>query len=120
MKRVLLLVVLLGCLVYAGDYLSLRLQIPNHRPQFGSVMVERYYAVPLKNRKTEYMFDQPVAVTCVHSLFPHFGDPPCWYLSRHTRQQIRLGALRLAAPYAPCRLAASEGALVTTARFRAV
>jgi hypothetical protein len=120
MRRVLFLAVLLGCLVYASDYLSLRLPIPNHRPQFGSVMVERYYAVPLKNRKTEYMFDQPVAVTCVHSLFPHFGDPPCWYLSRHTRQKIRLGALRLAAPYAPCRLAPSAGAFATIARFRAV
>ncbi|HLI83760.1 MAG TPA: hypothetical protein VKV17_07555 [Bryobacteraceae bacterium] len=90
-KRVLLLAILLGLAVYAGDYLSLVLQIPGHRAQFGSIMVERDYAVPLKNRGTEYMFDQPVAVTCVHSLFPHFGDPPCWYLSRHTRQEIKLG-----------------------------
>jgi hypothetical protein len=98
MKRVLFIAVLLGSLVYAGDYLSLRLQIPNHRPQFGSVMVERYYAVPLKNRRTEYMFAPPALVSCVHSLFPHFGDPPCWYLSRHTRQKIKLGALRHVAP----------------------
>jgi hypothetical protein len=92
-KRVLfcavLVLVLLGVLVYAGDYVSLQLQIPNHRAQFGSVMVERGYAVPLKNRTTEYMFDPPVPVTCVYSLFPHYGDSPCWYLSRHARQEIQ-------------------------------
>ncbi|HEY7390636.1 MAG TPA: hypothetical protein VH640_19110 [Bryobacteraceae bacterium] len=97
MKRVLFITILVACLVYAGDYLSLRLQVPNRRPQFGSVLVERYYAVPLKNRRTEFMPAQPAPVTCVHSLFPHFGDPPCWYLSRHTRQEIKLGALRSAA-----------------------
>jgi hypothetical protein len=98
MRRVLLTVILLGCLLYGGDYVSLQLQIPNHRAQLGSVMVKRSYDVPLKNRSTEYMFDQPVAVTCVYSLFPHFGDPPCWYLSRHTRQEIKMGGLLRPAP----------------------
>jgi hypothetical protein len=86
MKRVLLVLIVLPCLVYLGDYLSLHFDIPNHRPQFGSVVVERDYAVPLKNRTTEYMFDQPAPQACVYSLFPHFGDSPCWYLTRHTRQ----------------------------------
>jgi hypothetical protein len=92
-RRILLTTILLACLVYAGDYVSLQLQIPNHRAQLGTVMVERDYAVPLKNRSTEYMFDQPVPVTCVHSLFPHFGDPPCWYLRHHARQEIKMGRL---------------------------
>jgi hypothetical protein len=26
-------------------------------------------------------------VTCVHSLFPHMGYQPCWYLSRHSEQR---------------------------------
>jgi len=94
MKRILPItgfLLALFAVVYAGDYLSLRFQIPGRRPQFGSVTVRRSYAVPLKNRTTEYMFDPPAPQECVNSLFPHFGDPPCWYLSRHTRQQINVG-----------------------------
>ena len=79
--------------IYAGDYLSLRFQIPNRRTQFGSVTVRRLYAVPQKNRSTEYMFDQPSAQACVYSLFPHFGDSPCWYLSRHKTQVINVGGM---------------------------
>jgi len=86
-----LIVILLGWVVYGGDYLSLRYRFPNHREQFGSVQVTTYYAVPMKNRSTEYMFSPAVSQTCVNSLFPHFGDPPCWYLSRHKRQQIDVG-----------------------------
>ena len=84
---------LAGVCVYVCDYLALRFRIPNNREQFGSVMVQRSYAVPLKDRKTEYMFDPPAPQACVNSLFPHFGDPPCWYLRRHTRQQINVSRL---------------------------
>jgi hypothetical protein len=87
-KRFLVAALALAALVYGGDYLSLRFQVPDHRPQFGSVVVRRYYAVPLKNRSTEYMFDQPAPQTCVYSLFPHFGYVPCWYLERHRSQEI--------------------------------
>ncbi len=94
-KRILLIVasiaVLSFVLLYAGDYLSLRYRFPGDREQFGSVQVRRYYAVPMKNRTTEYMFDQPTSVTCVNSIFSHFGSLPCWYLRRHTRQEIKVG-----------------------------
>jgi hypothetical protein len=90
--RRLLTIAIFCCLcLYLGDYFSLLFQIPNHRAQVGSVTVERYYAVPLKNHKTEYMFDSPAAMACVYSLFPHFGDAPCWFLTRHRRQEIKLG-----------------------------
>jgi len=50
---------------------------------------------PLKNRTTEYMFDPPAPQECVKLSVSALGDPPCWYLSRHTRQQINVGgALR--------------------------
>ena len=88
MRRTLLVVVLLVGVIYAGDFLSLRLRIPNHREQLGSVQVRRFYAVTLKNHKTEYMFEEPQAMACVNSLFPHDGYTPCWYLNRHKRQQI--------------------------------
>ncbi len=93
MKRLLLFVVLFGVLIYAGDYVSFQLPIPSGRQQYGSVQVHRYYAVPYKNKSTGYMFDEPATETCVYSLFPHFGNPPCWYLSRHPQQEIKTSAL---------------------------
>jgi len=90
LKRVLIIAVLAFALIYAGDYISLRYRIPNSREQFGSVMVEQSYAVPQKDKKVEYIFDPPAPQTCVNSLFPHFGDPPCWYLERHKRQQVNV------------------------------
>ena len=94
MKRLLLhtilpSLILLCVVVYLGDFLSLRYQIPKREP-YGSVVVRELYAVKLKNKQTEYMFQPPAPQECVNSLFPHFGDPPCWYLERHTRQQVNV------------------------------
>ncbi len=97
MKRVLIIavlcVLLAGALAYVCDYASLRYRIPNNRAQFGSVMVQRTWIIPMKDiRSQQYVFDPPAPQDCVNSLFPHFGDPPCWYLSRHTKQQINTGS----------------------------
>lgn len=54
----------------------------------GSVRVQRYYAVPRKDGRTEFLFDQPGDEPCVRSLFPHFGDAPCWYLTKHPQKRI--------------------------------
>ncbi|HTV60915.1 MAG TPA: hypothetical protein VMJ93_18725 [Verrucomicrobiae bacterium] len=58
----------------------------NKAAAFGSVQV--YLATPTKGSRLEIFTDQPESVTCVHALFPHYGDSPCWYVSRHTTQQI--------------------------------
>ena len=58
------------------------------RAQFATVKVAPYYAVPLKDHKTEFLFDDPREETCVNSLFPRQGDSPCWYLKRHKEQRI--------------------------------
>jgi len=93
-KRVFLRVVgailLLCALVYAADYLSLRLKIPPSRQPFGSVIVQPYYEIHEKNGKTEYDFKDPTAETCVSSLFPHLGYQPCWYLRRHPERKIEI------------------------------
>ncbi len=59
-----------------------------NRGAFGTVTIYHYYdyAIQKKANKTEYVFkgsDQ----TCVHSLLPHIGRSPCWYLQRHTEQR---------------------------------
>jgi hypothetical protein len=88
MRRIALTVMALIGLLYAGDYASVRFRIPKRRDPFGVVQVRPYYAVPQKNGKPEFYFLDPQNQTCVHSLFPHLGYNPCWYVSRHARQRI--------------------------------
>ena len=97
MKRILIIAVvgilLAVALVYVCDYAALRYRFPNNRAQFGSVIVQRTWIIPMKGgRSQQYVFDPPAPQDCVNSLFPHFGDPPCWYLSRHTKQQVNTGS----------------------------
>ena len=89
MKRVLAIAALLLIAIYLGDLLSVRYGFPGHRDTYGSVTVTRTYAVPEKDpKKEDYFFIPPEAQTCVNSLFPHFGYPPCWYLKRHQTQRV--------------------------------
>ena len=81
---------LLAALVYAGDYLSVRVPIPPSRAPFSSVSVTPEYVIHEKNGKVEYQFAEPVNQPCVNSLFPHFGQAPCWYLRRHAEKQIEI------------------------------
>jgi hypothetical protein len=91
LRRLLVIAVVSLCglltIAYAADYLSIRYRIPGNREQLGMVTVRRYDAVQEKNGKTEFLFNPPEAQTCVHSLFPHFGYTPCWYLARHAEQR---------------------------------
>jgi len=94
MKRVIqicaLALVILLALTYAGDYLAARFHIPKSRELYSTITVRPYYAVRLKDNKTEFYFLDPQTEVCIHSLFPHFGHRPCWYVSRHTQQQINM------------------------------
>jgi hypothetical protein len=87
-QRTLLGGLVLFVLIYTCDFLLLRYRITTNHGPFGTVTVRPYYAVPQKNHKTEFLFDEPQDQTCVHSLFPHLGDQPCWYLSTHKDQRI--------------------------------
>jgi hypothetical protein len=94
MKRILPIIVAallaLSALIYTGDYISLRFRIPNHREQFGTVTVHSYYAIEKKANKIEFDYAGTENDPCVHSIFPHFGCSPCWYLSRHTEKRINI------------------------------
>ncbi len=92
-KRVLIgLIVALG-LLYGSDYLYVRVRMLHPKPAdpFESMKSLRVLAIPEKNGKTEYEVDAlnpEQAVTCVHSLFPHFGYSPCWYVKPRINQPI--------------------------------
>jgi hypothetical protein len=89
MKRIVLVVLALFALLYVGDYTSVRFRIPGHNP-FGSVTVTITTTVMKKDGKPDYYFQPPQTETCVRSIFPHLGYLPCWYLRRHTNQQINM------------------------------
>ena len=55
---------------------------------FGQVQVQPYYAVPMKDGKTQFMMLDPETDTCIRSIFPHFGSQPCWRMK--TQQRINM------------------------------
>jgi hypothetical protein len=86
--RLLLAVLLLAAMVYGGDWLVVRYRIWRNKDGFGSISVTPVYVIHQKSGKTNYQYAQPEDEVCVHSLFPHFGYSPCWYVSRHQEKQI--------------------------------
>jgi hypothetical protein len=71
---------------FAGDSLVFRLR----GSPTGLVTVHPYLAVPKKNARVEFMFQEPREQDCAKALFPHAGQTPCWYLRRHTEQRTNL------------------------------
>ena len=82
--------VVLIAAAYLADYAVLRFRVATNRNATATVTVRPVYAMPQKNRSTEFMLGDPQDQTCVNSLFPHMSDLPCWYLQRHKEQQISM------------------------------
>jgi hypothetical protein len=92
-KRILIGLLSAVVLVYAGDLVSLHVRMLHPKPgnPFETLTALRILAIDEKGNKTEYSVDplQPrQTAECVHALFPHNGDPPCWYLKRKFAQPI--------------------------------
>ena len=86
--RVLGIAIAAFAIAYAIDFLVLQFRVAENYHPYGTIQVHPYYAVPHKDHKTEFLFDDPHDQTCVNSLFPQAGDSPCWYLNRHRDQRI--------------------------------
>jgi hypothetical protein len=52
----------------------------------GTVTVSQYLSTPLKGQKVEYDYLGKADQSCVHSVFSHRGNLPCWWLERHKNQ----------------------------------
>ena len=52
---------------------------------FRQVRVQPYYAVPMKDGKTQFMMLDPETDTCIRSFFPHFGFRACWKMQSQQR-----------------------------------
>jgi hypothetical protein len=92
-KRFMIGAVAALAVLYAGDYLSVRVRAMHQKAAdpFESLKSLRVLAIPEKNGKTEYEVDAlnpEQTVTCVHSLFPHYGYSPCWYVKPRINQPI--------------------------------
>jgi hypothetical protein len=73
---------------YVSDDLMIRYRMRRSPSAYGQVTVHRLDTIPEKNGRMEYVPEPPVVETCIHSLFPHIGYLPCWYLSRKTEQRV--------------------------------
>jgi hypothetical protein len=92
-KWLLISIIALLCVVYAGDELSFQYKIHSSKSAdaFGAVDMQRVLAIELKGGKVQYTMDRqkPEQIEkCVQYLFPHGGFNPCWYLLRQSRQAI--------------------------------
>jgi hypothetical protein len=75
---------LIAALTYAGDaFWARRRGVPTEQ-----MRVDRVYAFTNHWNKVDYSVGTPIMQTCLDALWPHFGYVPCWYLRRHTFQQI--------------------------------
>jgi hypothetical protein len=95
LKRVILVLVAVIFAVYLADWLlyGLRTRFPKLGAATGSVHRIRMLAIPEKNNKVEYQIDTvhpEEDVPCTHSLFPHSGSRPCWYVTRHANDPITM------------------------------
>ena len=94
-QRAFIAVLLLIACVFAGDYLVLRVRMmhPTASVPFESMTRHRLLAIKVKTGRYEYELDEvnpTETLTCVHALFPHFGDKPCWYLKPRINEPIRI------------------------------
>ena len=112
--RAALALFILVAILYAGDYASIKYRLSRAgnagnsgagsaanspstssgssasapRGPLDTVQIQRTYQIPHKDGRAEFAFAEPQSVTCVHSIFPHLGYSPCWYLKRHSQQTI--------------------------------
>lgn len=84
---IVLVILGLAALIFMADLAIFRLRLGTNRNPYGSVIVSHYYAVLLKNGKTQFIFDPPQPWRCVNALLPHEGSWPCWYLQKHPEQR---------------------------------
>ncbi len=97
-SRIIYAPLLLLAVAYGYDYASVRHRISENKPgdPFDVVTYPHLLAIPQKGNKVEYELDarSPMeSVPCVHSLFPHDGYTPCWYVRRRAKTPTQMTIL---------------------------
>jgi len=92
LRKILVGLVFAAAVTYAFDFLWLhwRMRKPTTTDPFQSMTVQGVIEVPHKDGKYEIILQDPQNVTCVHSLFPHAGYSPCWYVVRQNSKATQM------------------------------
>ena len=95
LQRIFAALVLLLVASYICDYVTVRYRMSknNAGDPFDVVTYPRLLAIPQKGNRVEYTLDAVSPTesdSCVHSLFPHFGYTPCWYINRKAHIPIAM------------------------------
>jgi len=94
-NRIVYAIILLVAIAYGYDYASVRrrMSMKKSGDPFDVVTYPHLLAIPLKGNKVDYELDaqSPMASEpCVHSLFPHYGYTPCWYVLRRSKNPTQM------------------------------
>jgi len=94
-NRIFYALLLLLALTYGYDYASVRRRMSAKKPgdPIDVVTFPHLLAIPQKGNKVDYELDaqSPMeSVSCVHSLYPHFGYTPCWYVLRTSKNPTQM------------------------------
>src|SRR5882724_899936 len=89
-KKAVVALTALIVVIYFGDFLWLRYRMwkPTANDPFETMKLDRFYAIAQKNGRVDFEPADVQTVTCVHSIFPHVGYNPCWYVARQNGKPI--------------------------------
>jgi hypothetical protein len=93
--RIIYALLMLFALAFVYDYASVRHRMSAQKPgdPFDVVTYPHLLAIPQKGNKIDYELDaqSPMETDpCVHSLFPHYGYTPCWYILRKSKNPTQM------------------------------
>jgi hypothetical protein len=90
LKWLAMAVALASAAIYVGDYFlaAHKMRGPQAGNALGSVTIVPTYVIPHKDGRAEIIVGDATVQPCIHSLFPHFGYTPCWYLNRKQPKPI--------------------------------
>jgi hypothetical protein len=95
MIRALYALLTLLAVAYGYDFASVRHRMSAQKSgdPFDVVTYPHLLAIPQKGNKVEYALDAQSPMEsdpCVHSLFPHYGYTPCWYIIRKSKSPTQM------------------------------
>ena len=93
--RVLYAILMLLGMAYGYDYASVRRRMSAKKQgdPFDVVTFPHLLAIPQKGNKVDYEIDPQTPMEtdpCIHSLFPHYGYTPCWYVLRTSKNPTQM------------------------------
>lgn len=74
--------------MFAAEELAVRVRVPPYSDPIGEIQVHRLYVLHKARNKVTILPSEWEPENCVRAMFPHLGHPPCWWLARHTEQEV--------------------------------